>query len=416
VALFEPDPDRSLDDIVDDLGRELADRYRDAEDELIREVAIRAARDMELASQLPTDTASGGLSVAERRRQNRILAELAAHRARAIRELQAIAVRIADRLRAENDARRILHIAATEGEAAAAAELGFAARQPVGTAALPFIGGSTAVTTTTLTATSSQAVAMLVLSLENRLENLAQRISRYPQDAYQRVVSLYSPDTLLGITTSRVQQARAVQRFLAEGIPAFVDRGGRRWTVGAYAEMAGRTSVARAYNDAGVWRMQQSGIHLGTISGSADACKKCAPWIGKVLSLDGSVSGTVTLPHATENRSVTVQVDGRIDQARSAGWGHPNDRCKIVSYAPGLPIPQAGFQYDQVADEQRQEQRRLEREIRAAKRREASAMNATDRRRAAVEVADAQREMRGFLEQTGRPRSSYREQLRFADG
>lgn len=37
-----------------------------------------------------------------------------------------------------------------------------------------------------------------------------------------------------------------------------------RWTIGAYAEMAGRTTVNRAFNDAGIWRMAQSGIHLVT--------------------------------------------------------------------------------------------------------------------------------------------------------
>ncbi|MEX8058586.1 phage minor capsid protein [Microbacterium sp. 16-032] len=413
MPLFKPDPERSLEDIVETLGRELSDRYRDAEDEVIRQVAIRAARDMELAGQLPTDTVAGGLTVAERRRQNRIMAELLAHRARALRELQTIAVGIADRLRAEDNARRILFTAATEGEAAAAAQLGFAQRQPV--ASIPFIGGSAAVSSTTMTATSSQAVAMLVLSLDSRLENLAERITRYPRDAYQRIVSIYTPGTLLGLTTSKQQQARIVQRFLAEGITGFVDRGGRRWTIGAYAEMAGRTSVARAFNDAGVWRMQRSAINLGTIVGSLDACKRCAPWIGKIVSLDG-MTGDIELPHATRKGTVVVHIDGTLDQARSQGWGHPNCRDKVVAYQPGLTIPQADFQYDRKAEQERQEQRRLEREIRSAKRREVSAMNEADRRRAAADVADAQREMRGFIDKTGRKRQSAREQLRFADG
>ncbi|MFL2001444.1 phage minor capsid protein [Microbacterium sp. A1-JK] len=415
MALFTPDPERSLEDIVEDLAREIADRYREAEDELIREVAIRAARDIELSGQMQGDTAAGGLTVEERRRQNRILAELSAHRARSLRELQAIAVAIASRLRSEDMAARMIYIAATEGEAAAAAYLGLAGRAETGVAQLPFIGGGAAVSTTTLTATASQAVGMVAVSLENRLENLAQRITRYPRDAYQRIVAMESPNTLLGVTTSRVQQARTVQRFLAEGIPGFTDRSGRRWTIGAYAEMAGRTSVARAYNDAGIYRMGLSGVNLGTIVGSLDACKRCAPWIGKIISLDGT-TGEVVLPHATDDRSVTVQIHGTIDQARADGWGHPNCRDKVVAYLPGLTVPQADFQYDQKADEERQEQRRLEREVRSARRREVSAMNDTDRRRAASEVADAQRDLRSFTKDTGRSRQYYREQLGFADG
>jgi len=39
---------------------------------------------------------------------------------------------------------------------------------------------------------------MVALSLESRLEVLNQRLTRYPQDAYQRIMALYSPNTLLG--------------------------------------------------------------------------------------------------------------------------------------------------------------------------------------------------------------------------
>ena len=402
MTRFVPDPDRTLDDIIDDVARELSDRFRDVEDDLIREVATRAARDMRLAEQLPTASAGRGLTVTERRRQNRILAELAAHRAVAVRDLTLIAERAVSRLRRGNLAQRVVEIAAGQGEASAAAALGFASQLPAGSLrALP--------------TSSQQAAALVAINLQNRLEILNQRITRYPQDAYQRVTAFYSPGTLLGVTTSRVQQAHAVQRFLADGIPAFVDRAGRQWTVGAYAEMAGRTSVARAFNDAGVWRMQQSGIQLGTITGGLDACKRCAPWVGRIVSFNG-VTGPVTLPHATEHRMVTVDVKGTLEHARASGWGHPNDRCKVIAYSPGLAVPQADFKYDEAAVKERSAQRALERKIRAAKRREASAMNDTDRARAAADVREAQADMRDFLKDTGRGRQSYREQLGFADG
>lgn len=400
MARFKPDPDRTIEDIVEDLGREISDRFRDAEDAAIAEVARRARRDLQLAGQLPDATVAGGLTVAQLREQNRILAELAAHRARTLAELARIGERLASDLRPAELAARLVGIAALEGEAAAAASLGLGAGRlrPV-----PF------------TSTAVQSASMVAVSLENRLTNLKERITRYPRDAYQRVVSLYTPATLLGTQTAQVQQARIVQAFLAEGITGFVDRGGRRWTIGAYAEMAGRTSVARAYNDAGVWRMQQSGVQLGTISGAADACKRCAPWIGKIVSFDGT-EGDVVLPHATRDEDVTVHIDGTLSQARAAGWGHPNDRCKVIAYSPGLAIPQRDFEYDKQAEHDREEQRRLEREIRSAKRDEAAAMNDADRKRAARDVAKAQADMRGFLEQTGRTRSRYREQLHFADG
>jgi hypothetical protein len=323
VALFVPNPEaESVEEIIEQLSLELARAYREAEDELIREIAVRAVRDMEIAAGLPV--ATFGLTPEARRRQNRILAELAGHRAKAIRELQGIAVAMAERLRVADLARRVIEVAATEGEAAAAAMLGLAGRQPSAVVPLPFIGSTTQISAATMSGAAAQAVTMVALNLQSRLEVLNQRITRYPQDAYQRIIALHSPNTLLGITTSKVQQAAAVQRFLAEGIPSFTDRADRRWTIGAYAEMAGRTSVNRAYNDAGVWRMQQSGIGLVTVVRGLDSCRKCAEWAGKILSTDGTPPGPVTLPHATDDGTVTVNVAATVDGARNAGWGHPN--------------------------------------------------------------------------------------------
>lgn len=401
MALFVPNPEReSVEELIEELSRYLTQRYRDAEDTLIREVAARAIRDFRLSSLLPDAPGGLGMTAAERQARNRVLAELAAHRAQATRELQARAMQIVSDLRTENLAARLVEIAASEGEAAAAASLRFAGIQAVA----PVAG------------TASQAVAMVGLSLESRLEVLNQRLTRYPQDAYQRIIALYSPNTLLGVSTSRVQQASAVQRFLAEGITGFVDKSDRRWTIGAYAEMAGRTTVNRAYNDAGIWRMAQSSIHLVTVVRGLDSCRRCADWAGKILSTDGSPAGPRVLPHATRDEGVTVFVAGTVAEARASGWGHPNCRCRLVAYSPGLTVPQEDTTYDEAAEKERARQRALEREIRAAKRREASAMTDTDRRKAAQEIAEAQADMRDFIKETGRNRSNWREQLHFADG
>ena len=70
MALFVPNPEaESVEEIVEQVALELARAYQDAENELIREVAERAARDMRLANQLPDATVSGGLMVADRATQ-----------------------------------------------------------------------------------------------------------------------------------------------------------------------------------------------------------------------------------------------------------------------------------------------------------------------------------------------------------
>ncbi len=414
MALFAPDPNvDSPEDIIEELARELSAVYRDVENQLLAEITARAIRDAQLANLLPDETVAGGLTAAQRREQNRILAELAAHRAASFRDLRRIAEELVGTLNAREMAEQIIRIAAEQGEAAAAAVLGYAAANS--TVTLPTAWGANLLRATA-TSTASQAVAMVALSLQNRLEVLNQRITRYPRDAYQRIVSIHSPSTLLGVTTSRIQQALTVQRFLSEGIPGFVDKSGRRWTIGSYSEMAGRTSVNRAFNDAGIWRMQQSGINLVTVVRGLDSCRKCAEWAGKILSTDGT-TGTVTVPHATNvGQSVIVNIAGTVDDARAAGWNHPNCRCRTVAYSPGLTVPQGDTTYDEAAEKERAKQRALEREIRAAKRREATAMNDVDRKRATADVREAQANMRDFIKQTGRNRDSYREQLHFADG
>ncbi|MDJ0323177.1 hypothetical protein QMG61_05295 [Cryobacterium sp. PH31-AA6] len=400
MALFVPNPDVPAVDFIDDMGRTLAERYANAEDSLIREVADRAYRDLELQAKLARATAERRAGLRYALDRNRALADLAGHRAQALRDLQYLAVQTAGRLRDEGLAQDLISVASQQGEAEAAARLGMARRLPQ---------------TTTLTGTSTQATAQVALSLQSRLEVLNQRITRYPQDAYQRVVAMTSPNVLLGTQTSLLAQRGAVQQFLSEGITGFVDKADRNWRIGTYAEMAGRTSVARAFNDAGVWRMQQSGVNLVTIVGSNAACAKCAPWIGKILSTDGS-TGAVVLPHSTKDAEVTVTIEGTLDGARNAGWGHPNDACRCVAYLPGLSIPQADFKYDPKAEWGRTRQREIEVDIRAARRKLATAGDPVTAQRAKAKIRAKQADLRDHLEATGRKRNSAREQLHFADG
>jgi hypothetical protein len=316
LAQFLPNPDGfDVEDFIEQLSLDLSNRYREAENELIQQLAARAYRDLQLQQLAPSTIVAGGLTAAERRRQNEALARLAAHRAQSMRELQELAVAITEQLRVAGLAAELVREAAMQGEAAAVAMLGFGSRLLAGVSGIgaPAIGSY-----------AGQAVASLGLSLQSRLEAMNQRITRYPQDAYQRIVSMTAPNAILGVSTGLQAQQQAVRKFLAEGVTGFVDVSNRRWTIGAYAEMASRTAVNRAFNDATQWRLQQSNIRLAVIVGGFDACSKCGPWIGKIVSLDGSPTGARIMQSATSDAMVTVQVAGTVDQARDAGWNHPN--------------------------------------------------------------------------------------------
>lgn len=389
-------------DLIEELGVNLAARYADAEDALIRAVAVRAYRDLELQDIVRQTTMTPHMDdlFARAIARNRALAELQATRAQSLRELQYLANEMAGKLGSREAALEVITTAWKEGEAAATARLGAATRLPQ---------------TTTLTGTSSQAATMLTLDLTSKLETMALRIARYPQDAYQRVISFTASNTILGAATNLASQQLAVQRFLGEGITGFVDKADRHWRIGSYAEMAGRTAVNRAFNDAGIWRMQQVGINLVTPVGASDCCEDCARYRGQILSTDGT-TGTITVPHSTSDEQITVVIFATLDQARQNGLGHPNDRCKFVSYLPGLTIPQAGQEYDPQAEADREKHRSIERDIRKYKRREAVAGTPADEKRAALKVKAKQAQMRDHINLTGRARASAREQLHFADG
>lgn len=315
MAAYVPDAEGiPADELIELLGWELAERFTDAENVMLAEVARRARRIIMLEADAEAADAVARLRISQ---------ELSMERARAYRDLQDLARQVVRDIREQDLAEWLIDIAAKEGEAGAAARLQLARRIPGRT----FPG------------TSVQAVGALTLDLSSRLEALEQRILRFPQDVYQQVISETAPRVLLGAENYVLNQRQAVQRFLDRGVTAFVDRSDRRWTIGAYAEMAGRTATARAWNDAGVWRMQQVGLNLVTVQGGYDACRKCAPWIGKILSTDGT-TGTIILPHATQDRAVTITIHGTVEEARAAGWNHPN--C-FPSFVPvGAPTGVVG--------------------------------------------------------------------------
>ncbi|MDY7542607.1 phage minor capsid protein [Cryobacterium sp. 5B3] len=400
---YVPDPaGLPAHDLIEEMGTDLAARYAGAKDELIKQIAVRAYRDLQLQDVVRTVAMDPHTSdlFARAIARNRALAELAAHRAKSIRELQFLAAQMAGKFKSKQIALDVITLAWKEGEAAAAARLGMATRLPAVNA---------------LTGTSSQAATMLTMDLTSKLEAMALRIARYPQDAYQRIISFTASNTLLGSTTSLRMQQLSVQRFLAEGITGFVDKADRNWRIGSYAEMAGRTAVNRAFNDAGVYRMQQSGVNLVTVQGGLDSCQRCAPWVGKILSTDGSM-GDVEVQHATKDEHMVVSVVATTDAARGAGLMHPNCRHKFTAYLPGLSIPQAGQEYSPQAEADREKQRSIERDIRAAKRAQSIAPDPAARAKATAKIKAKQGQMREHLAETNRPRASFREQLHFAQG
>ena len=258
----------------------------------------------------------------------------------------------------------------------------------------------------------ARAVDRLATALVQETGPVHLRMLRQATDVYRQVIAEATSAPLLGATTRREAAGRALARFADRGVTGFVDRAGRSWNMTSYVEMATRRALGRAAVDAHTEQLGAAGIELVVVSDAPEECERCRPWEGKVLRRDGpSGSDTVELEHATEDdRIVRVSVAGSLPEARAAGLFHPNCRHNVSIYLPGVtrprPKPPSRATYEQT-----QQQRYLERQVRAWKRRAAGSVDDAARTKANAKVRDYQARIRQLVAGVGLPRKSHREQI-----
>jgi hypothetical protein len=147
---------------------------------------------------------------------------------------------------------------------------------------------------------SQDALVALEDSILGRLDAARQTVGRTVDDVYARAGRRAALRAVLGAdgsTRSAKKQLiadllkdRHVARAVQEGGFGFVDRAGKRWALDTYSEMAVRTITREAVSQGALARMASHGINLGRISTHANSCKLCAPWQGRLVSLDGTIT------------------------------------------------------------------------------------------------------------------------------
>lgn len=307
---------------------------------------------------------------------------------------------------ADGAVRRALIEAYNRGRQAAVAELGALdiGRELVARETLP----------------NAPAVDRLAASMAEDMRPLHQRITRAVVDAYRRIVSTVSGGVLLGGMTRRQASQRALDTFAARGITGFIDKAGRSWELGAYAEMAVRSVTGRAAIEGHIDALTEIGIGLVIVSDAPLECPLCRPWEGEVLVINGqSGPHTIRAEHAIQpgglfapTRTVAVHVAGSLVEARGQGLFHPNCRHSLSAFLPGVTTrPQAPPHPHGATYEDTQHQRYLERQVRVWKRRHAAAMDDAARRRANARVREYQARIRALTDAKGLPRKRQREQI-----
>jgi hypothetical protein len=231
-------------------------------------------------------------------------------------------------------------------------------------------------------------------------------------DAYRKVIAQATAASVAGGITRREASQMAFARFVDRGLTSFADRTGRRWRLTSYVEMAVRTVTARAAVQGQTDRQQRLGLQLVIVSNVAGECIRCRPYEGQILRLDQGPTGDVTVPHQITGEPVEIEIRAVLENARRAGFQHPNCRHSLRAYLPGVTKQPAQPTADPEGDLARQRQRAIERNIRRWKEREQAALTPEARAGATARVRKWQNEMREHLKANpALKRLSYREQI-----
>lgn len=212
-------------------------------------------------------------------------------------------------------------------------------------------------------------VARIAEGLQGRLGQMRLPIVRAAQDSFQEITARAAAAATIGVDAQRKAAASAYQDLADRGLTAFVDKAGRRWSLDSYVDMATRTAIVQAAVESHNDQLGRLGIDLVIVSDSPRECPLCRPWEGKVLARTGPGGAhDVRVEHGIEDgQMVTVHVAGSVADATGAGLFHPNCTHTIGAYIPGVTRPLTNTANPEGYAAQ-QQQRGLERRLRAAKR------------------------------------------------
>lgn len=205
---------------------------------------------------------------------------------------------------------------------------------------------------------------------------------------------------IMGTENRQTAVRQCIKEMSEKGIPAFVDAAGRQWSPEAYVNMDVRTTCSNAAHEAQFSRMNDYDIDLLEVDSHAGARPKCALDQGRIFSKSG------------KNRKYPAWKTssyGEPDGILGINCGH-----HVYPYIEGVST-QTYFPYDKEENDklykQKQEQRRLEREVRSAKR-EVSMLNSAGDKEGAKAAKDRVKRRTAayyeYCEKTGLPRKADR--------
>lgn len=227
-------------------------------------------------------------------------------------------------------------------------------------------------------------IEALAKAIIGQLQEGHPQILRYADDVFRKVISEGVRDMAAGSITRQRAVQEALNRFADQGVAAFIDKSGRRWSLSAYSEMAVRSGLVQANLSGTMDRMSELNQDLVIVSEHPEECELCRPFENKVLSLSGR-----------SNKFLSLQ------QAREKGLFHPNCSHSVSIYLEGYTdIPKKLTAEERKAAQEKFEQRqRLNQMLRNKEkwqRREAAALTEEEAVKASSKIKLWDMEIRQF--------------------
>lgn len=223
------------------------------------------------------------------------------------------------------------------------------------------------------------------------------------QQVYLDIVNQTVGKVLAGTVTPQQALRESVEKWADNGVPALIDRSGRKWTTEAYMNQVMRSTVNNVANEMQDTRMDEYGVDLVEVSSHLGARPRCAPYQGRIFSRSGINKKYPALSTTS--------------YGELAGLKGVNCRHVFYPYVEGI-TKRTYKPYDEKKNreeyEESQQQRALERNIRKAKRELMMMEEMGDSegvKLAKKKVRDRQANMRAFIEESGRTRNRQREQI-----
>jgi len=256
------------------------------------------------------------------------------------------------------------------------------------------------------------AVATLAAETVRGVASAQAPILRAVDDIYRAVIAQVASQATAGVLGRQEAVQSALRQFTRAGLSVIPTRRGTM-NLSDYVQMAVRTATSRTALAGHLDTMDRAGLDLVVVHPGPRACKVCDDWARKVLSRSGR-TGVLRLDSVRSDRQVSVTVDDTLAAARAAGWGHPNCRCALQTYLPGITRRDVieRPRWDQEAYEAQQRQRGIERQIRGWKTAQATAITPEEKAAASARVKAWQQAQRDLIDRHPYlKRQSAREQI-----